>query len=134
MKSVLAIAATFVGGIIVGVTVSQVLAAQTQIRAVERTQLLKTDLSGCEGKEVTVSIIEAGAGTSPRHYHPGDSFTYVLEGSQLHETDQGQTQVRVGDVIYDKAGQVHRTETIAPVKLLVVRALDKGQPENIVVK
>jgi quercetin dioxygenase-like cupin family protein len=125
--------ATFVAGTILGVTVSQV-TAQTQIRAVKLTQLLKTGLSGCEGKEVTVSIIEAGAGSSPRHYHPGDSFTYVLEGSQLHETEGMQTKVQVGDVIYDKAGEIHQTETITPVKLLVVRALDKGQPENIVVK
>jgi quercetin dioxygenase-like cupin family protein len=134
MKRVLAIAAAaFVAGTIGGVTVSQVL-AQTQIRAVKLTQLLKTDLSGCEGKEVTVSIIEAGAGSSPKHYHPGDSFTYVLEGSQWHEADGAQTKVQAGDVIYDRAGQVHQTETITPVKLLIVRALDKGQPENIVVK
>jgi hypothetical protein len=55
MKLVLSIAAvTFVAGTILGITVSQVIAAQTQIRPVKLTQLLKTDLTGCEGKEVTV--------------------------------------------------------------------------------
>jgi quercetin dioxygenase-like cupin family protein len=135
MKRIAMIAlASFAVGTVVGVSASQGVAAQVQIRAVKLAQLLKTDLAGCEGKEVTVSIIDAGDGASPRHYHPGDSFTYMLEGQQLHETAQGQRHVQAGDVIHDKAGEIHRTETLVPVKLLVVRVLDKGQPENIVVK
>ena len=53
------------------------------------TQVYKADLNICDGKEVTVSVIEAGPGTGTWHYHPGDSFTYVIEGSQVRETDEG---------------------------------------------
>jgi len=124
----------FVVGTALGALVPTVLGAQTQIRKVEVSQLMKMDVAGCDGKEVTVSVIKAGPGTSPTHYHPGQSFTYILEGSQLHETDGNQIQVGVGDALYDAPMQVHRTENTAPVKLLVVRILEKGKQENVIVQ
>jgi mannose-6-phosphate isomerase-like protein (cupin superfamily) len=127
-------ALAFVVGTTLGVLVPKVLGAETQIRKVEVSQLMKKDVAGCDDKEVTVSIIKAGPGTSKTHYHPGQSFTYILEGSQLRETGEEQIQVGVGDVLYDAPMQVHRTENTAPVRLLVVRILEKGKQENVIVQ
>ncbi len=129
----LAIIATiaFVSGATVGVTGLKVMAAQAQSRVAKVTQVYKADLNVCDGKEVTVSVIEAGPGTGTWHYHPGDSFTYVMEGSQVRETEEGKAQFDAGAVFHDKPQQMHRSENSGDVKLLVVRVLEKGLPETI---
>jgi quercetin dioxygenase-like cupin family protein len=103
--------------------------ALAQFRTGQVTRLLTTDLSSwCAGKEVTVELGELGAGTSGKHYHPGHSFSYVLEGSETY-TIEGQAPkvVRAGDVLHEEPMQVHTVENSAPVKLLVVRIVDKGK-------
>ena len=117
----------FVFGVVFGAIVSSSIAAQQ--RAIEVTHLMKKDLEGCEGTEVVVSVLSAGPGTSGYHYHPGESFTYILEGTQTREaTGEQTTTLGPGAFIYDGPMQVHRTENTAPVKLLIVRILDKGKP------
>jgi quercetin dioxygenase-like cupin family protein len=78
-------------GIVVGVVGTQVLSAQ-QV-AVTRTPLLKGELMGIAGKEVTMFMaeIQPGARTG-KHYHPGDEFIYVLEGSGVLE-EQGKPPI-----------------------------------------
>jgi quercetin dioxygenase-like cupin family protein len=129
MKPVLGVL-IFALGVVVGV-VNSGLAAQQQ-RATDVTRLMKKDLEGCQGKEVLVSVLSAGPGTSGYHYHPGESFTYILEGTQTREA-KGEESITSGPggFIYDRPMQVHRTENSTPVKLLIVRVLDKGKPESI---
>lgn len=122
---------TFILGLAVGSTMSRGVAAPAQIRSVKRTELLKTTLTGCESKELYVAVQEAGPGVAAWHYHPGDSVTYILEGSQVRENADGKTVYHAGELIADLARRVHRTENEAPVKMLIVRVLDKGQPEMI---
>ena len=129
MKAYISVLFLVLGGVF-GAIVSPGLAAQQ--RSVETTRLLKKDLEGCQGKEVMVSILDAGPGTSSSHYHPGESFTYILEGTQTREArGEATTTLASGGFIYDGAMQVHRTENTTPVKLLIVRVLDKGKPETI---
>ena len=121
----------FVAGVAFGLVVSFGISAQQQ-RAGKLTQLLKKDVVGCEGKEVVVSTLEAGPGVSPSHYHPGESFIYVAEGKQTRAGDgDPTTTVDAGGFIYDSFYQVHQTENEGPVKLFIVRILDKGKPETI---
>jgi quercetin dioxygenase-like cupin family protein len=120
----------FALGLAAGV-VGSGLAAQQQ-RTTDITRLMKKDLEGCEGKEVLVSVLSAGPGTSGYHYHPGESFTYVLEGTQTREAKGEETTTSCpGGFIYDGPMQVHRTENTTSVKLLIVRVLEKGKPESI---
>ena len=127
---VLRSAPIFAFGVIVGAGISAGTAAPQ--RAIEITQLFKRDVAGCPGKEVSVSVLAAGAGTSGDHFHPGESFTYILEGTQTRVVlNEPPSTVGPGGFIYDAPAQVHRTENSAPVKLVVFRILDKGRPETI---
>ena len=98
-------------------------------RTVQTKDLTRFDLgSWCEGKEVTIQLLEIGPGTSGRHYHPAHSFAYVLDGSQI-QTVQGRSpiSVKTGDVLHDGPGEVHETQNTAPLKLLVFRITEKGK-------
>jgi hypothetical protein len=119
----------FVLGAIAGRFVSVIGAEQ---RTYESTQLIRKDLVDCAGKQVSVSIGSAGVGTSGWHFHPGESFVYVLAGTQNHEAaGEPNRTVGPGGFIYEGPGQIHRTSNSTPVKLLVFRLLDKGKPETI---
>ncbi len=123
-------------GIVVGVVGTQVLSAQSV--AITRTPLLKKDLAGVAGKEVTVFTgeIPPGARTG-KHYHPGDEFIYVLEGSGVIE-EQGKPPITLkpGMALHytlpaEKAAYVHEaknTSNSAPLKMLVVLITEKGEP------
>jgi len=44
--------------------------------------LLRTELVLAEGVEIIVSKVEIGPNFSlPKHYHPGEEFVYMLEGT-----------------------------------------------------
>jgi quercetin dioxygenase-like cupin family protein len=86
----------------------------------------------CNGKEVTIELIEAGPGTSGKHYHPGHSFTYVLDGSEAYALDgQSSKTVHPGDILHEAPMQVHAVDNMSPVKLLVVRVIEKGGPASV---
>ena len=130
MRSKLSVILAFVAGGLLGLIASPQLGGQ--FRTTTTTQLLKTDLAGCDGKEVTVSLAEAEPGTSGPHYHPGESFTYILEGSEVYQVEgTSRTVAKTGDLLHEKPMQIHTTGNTAPVKLLVVRILDKGQPDTV---
>ena len=129
MKPYIAVLLLALGGVF-GAIVNSELAAQG--RSNGTTLLLKKDLEGCQGKEVTVSILDAAPGTSGYHYHPVQSFTYILEGTQTREArGEATTTLASGGFIYDGPMQIHRTDNTTRVKLLIVRVLDKGKPETI---
>ena len=91
----------FLLGVVVGSLVNSDPAAQQQ-RAIDVTRLMKKDLGqGREGKEVLVSVLSAGPGTSGYHFHPGESFTYILEGTQTREaTGEPTSTLGPGGFIY----------------------------------
>lgn len=96
--------------------------------------MLTSELIGAKGTEVVVSRITVPANTTlPRHWHPGEEFAYVLEGS-LTLLQEGEE-----DLVY-KAGEVgvvpfKKVHTIATgdegVCALVFRVHEQGQPERI---
>ena len=63
--------------------------------------LLKSVLAGVEGKEVIVSRVTIPPNTSlPKHWHPGEEFGYVLEGSVVLWQDGKEDIVgKKGDVV-----------------------------------
>jgi quercetin dioxygenase-like cupin family protein len=120
----------FVFGSVFGAVVSSALAQQ---RPVDTSRLMKKDLEGCEGRKSSFRYSTlALEQVVINHYHPGESFTYILEGTQTREaTGEVTTTLGPGGFIYDGPRQVHRTENKTLVKLLIVRVLDKGKPETI---
>ena len=136
-RTALMLALTLTVGIALGVFGSRILNAQQE--PVKRTTLLKDDLAGIEGKEAHVRITEIAPGaTSPKHYHPGHVFGYVLEGSVLFEAE-GQPAVTraAGEAFHEPPKQVHSAKNASqtvPVKILAFAIVEKGQPDTIPVR
>lgn len=97
-------------------------------------RVMRAPLSSDDGLEVIVSdvVIPANA-TVPRHYHPGEEFVYVLEGSAVHvEEGQPDRVLKAGDsyaipprAIHAPRGGPHGARAV------VFRVHVKGEPERI---
>jgi quercetin dioxygenase-like cupin family protein len=121
----------FIAGIAVG-TLLPPLSAQT--RPTETKDLMTpVDLGAwCPGKQVTMQLVSAAPGTSARHYHPAHSFTWVIEGSETKTLDgKAPIVVRAGDALHESPGEIHETRNTAPVKLLVLRVMEKGKEMTV---
>lgn len=98
--------------------------------------LLKTRLEGVAGTEVVVSRVVIPPHTSlPRHWHPGEEFAYVIEGSvTLKQEGREDVVTGQGDVVKVPLKQVHTGMTGKEgVELLVFRVHEQGQPERVLV-
>jgi quercetin dioxygenase-like cupin family protein len=96
-------------------------------------ELYKADLVTSDGKEASMFLAELGPGANMgKHYHPGDAFAYILEGTMLLEI-AGKESVTL------KPGQsgslpprtVHddkNASQTAPLKFLVFHVAKKGDP------
>ncbi len=118
-------------GIAVGVIGDRLLSAQQG--PVKRTELLRTDLAGIEGKEGVVYHVEIAPGAAGgRHYHPGHELIYVLEGSVIIEPEgTAPVTLQPGQVIHLSPKQVHEAKNVSPsdpARWLTFLLADKGQP------
>jgi hypothetical protein len=131
MGSIVRNASIFVIGVAAGSLIVPSLGAE--VRVTKSTRLMTTDLAGwCDGKEVTVELNEPAPGTSGRHYHPGHSYTYILEGSELYSVEgQAPRMVRAGEVLHEGPMQIHTAENRVPAKLLVIRVVEKGKAATV---
>ena len=114
------------------------IAASATAQELKRTELSRTDLTGVDGKEVVVTMLEAPAGsTSVRHFHYGDEVFYVLDGAMIQVPGQ-EPQARVtGSVGYNKREIPHAGYKVIgdkPLKLSSIYIVDKGRPLQIEVK
>jgi len=109
--------------------------AQTPVAVAE---LVKRDLAS-GGKEGSIFLIELAPGAAVgRHYHPGDAFAYILEGSMVLELEgKPPVTLKPGDSGHVLPRQVHDDKngsTSKAVKFLVFHVTDKGQPLAIPVR
>ncbi|MCA9758086.1 MAG: cupin domain-containing protein [Candidatus Eisenbacteria bacterium] len=98
--------------------------------------LLRAELEGVEGTEVIVSRVTILPHSSlPKHWHPGEEFAYVLEGScTLWQDGKEDIVTRAGDVAKVPLQQVHTAITTEEgAVVLVFRVHQKGQPERVLV-
>jgi quercetin dioxygenase-like cupin family protein len=96
--------------------------------------LLSAPLEGASGVEVIVSRVILPPNTSlPKHWHPGEEFAYVLEGTvTLWQEGKPDTQATAGDVIMVPLHQVHTAITgDEGAAVLVFRVHEQGQPERV---
>jgi quercetin dioxygenase-like cupin family protein len=96
-------------------------------------ELYKADLVTSDGKEGSLFLAELAPGANMgKHYHPGDAFAYILEGTMLLEIAGGQS-------VTLKSGQsgslpprtVHddkNASQTAPLRFLVFHVAKKGDP------
>lgn len=96
--------------------------------------LLKAKLEGVADTEVVVSKVNIPPGNSlPKHWHPGEEFAYVLEGTvTLWQEGKPDIVVKQGEVAKVPLKQVH-TAITGPegVSLLIFRVHEQGKPERI---
>jgi hypothetical protein len=127
LKRVCAFGFVFIFGIAIGsLTVSSVYAQ----RRVGKTQILLTqDLAGfCDGKEVVVELFEAGPGSSGKHHHPGHSFSWAIEGTEIEKVEgKPPRTVNVGELVHEGPMEIHDNENKMPVRKLTFRILEKGK-------
>ena len=96
--------------------------------------LLRAELEGVEGTEVIVSHVTLPPNTTlPKHWHPGEEFAYVLEGSTtLWQKGKKEKQVSAGEVVKIPLKQIHTAKTgDKGATILVFRVHEKGKPERV---
>ena len=96
--------------------------------------LLRAELEGVEGTEVIVSHVTLPPNTTlPKHWHPGEEFAYVIEGSTtLWQKGKKEKQVVAGEVVKIPLKQIHTAKTgDKGATILVFRVHEKGKPERV---
>ena len=96
--------------------------------------LMRAESQVAEGVEIIVSVVEIGPNFSlPKHYHPGEEYVYVLEGSAtLWLKGKPDVTMQAGDLFKIPFEQVHTAMTSdSSAKALVFRVHRKGEPERI---
>ena len=103
-----------------------------------RTILSKSDLDGCLGKEAVVLTVDGKpALVGKKHYHPGDEFLYVVEGSLTLEVEgKSPVTLKAGETLHIPARVVHQAKNPSatnPFKVVTFGVFEKGQPDTTIV-
>lgn len=98
---------------------------------------LRAPVSGVDGLEVIISdvVIPPGAQV-PRHFHPGEEFLYVIEGSAVH-VQEGQEDIvlKAGDSYVIPPRAVHSPYGGEDgARAIVFRVHSAGEPERTLVE
>ncbi len=99
--------------------------------------LLRSTLEGVKGTEVIVSRVTMPPHTTlPKHWHPGEEFAYVLEGTVvLWQDGKEDIDCKPGDALGIPLKQVHTAMTKDEgATILVFRVHEQGKPERVVVE
>ena len=98
--------------------------------------MLRAPISIAEGLEVIISdVVIPPNGAVPRHYHPGEEFLYLIEGSAVHVEEGKEDQIlKAGDayVIPPKAEHAPRGGPDG-ARAIVFRVHVEGKPERVLV-
>jgi len=107
---------------------------KTVTPSIKLENLLSSPLVGAKGTEVVVSHVTVPPHSQlPRHWHPGEEFAYVIEGSvTLWQKGKEDIVCKKGDAAMVPWQQEHTIMTQDEgVTLLVFRVHQQGQPERI---
>jgi quercetin dioxygenase-like cupin family protein len=129
-RPALSTATIFVLGLLAGVCVTELGNAMQHVKIAE---LHKADLVTSDGKEASMFLAELGPGANMgKHYHPGDAFAYILDGTMLLEIAGGQSvTLKPGQSGSLPPRTVHDDKNAsqsAPLKFLVFHVAKKGDP------
>lgn len=114
-----------------GLTPSAAQAEGSQLGGVQRTDLLRHDLS-IAGREVIQVLVEFAPGVvAPRHSHPGEELVYVVEGA-LEYALEGKSPVtlKAGDTLFIPHGTIHAVTNVGSGNAaeLATYIVEKGTP------
>ena len=104
----------------------------------QRTILSKTDLAVAPGMEAIVLTVDGAPGLiGKKHYHPGDEFIYIAEGTlTLDVAEKGKVTLKKGETLHIPGKVVHQAVNPSPdtpFKAVTFGIFEKGQPDTTVV-
>ncbi|GIR70388.1 MAG: hypothetical protein CM15mP74_16390 [Halieaceae bacterium] len=110
-------------------------AGETSPPAVTADNLLRETIDGIEGKEVIVSRVSFPRIELPWHWHPGEEFFYVIEGSvTLKRRGQPDVVTVRGDSQKIAPGVIHSGESGKEgAELVIFRVHASGETERYLV-
>ena len=125
-----------VAGIGIGFAGHALVSAQAPAPAmppgIKNTPLVRTDLTGVDGKEIIMAVLEVAPGASvPRHIHHGQELVYILEGTATTDVQGQPTQtVKAGDHLHRPFQVPHDFKNVGstPAKVVSIFIVDKGKP------
>lgn len=98
---------------------------------IQRTILLKQDLS-VPGREVNVaSVTISPGGSAGRHTHPGEEISYILDGEgEILVEGKEPLKLKAGQAFVIPNGARHDARNLGttPLKLVAVYVVEKGKP------
>ena len=104
--------------------------------SVQAENLLREPILGVEGKEIIVSRVSFPPHTElPWHWHPGEEFFYVIEGSvTIKRRGQDDTPTAQGDAQKIAPEVIHTGRTGEQgAELVIFRVHAAGEPERYLV-
>ena len=104
--------------------------------SVQAENLLRESIAGVEGKEIIVSRVSLPPHTElPWHWHPGEEFFYVIEGSiTLKRRGEPDLLAGAGEAQNIAAQVVHTGSTGEQgAELVIFRVHAAGEPERYLV-
>ena len=126
------LSAVFAVTLAVLVTVLASPVAWAQASGMSAKPLLRTSLSDDTSKDTVMLAVEiAAGGTTGRHFHHGDEYAFVLQGTlELVAEGREARRVTVGDAFHNPRGLIHEAKNAGdtPVRLHIVFVVDKGKP------
>ena len=97
-------------------------------------EVLRSPLAGTPGVEVIVSdVVIPPNGQVARHYHPGEEFLYLIEGTAIHvEEGKADLPLKAGDSYAIPPRAIHSPRGGPDgARAIVFRVHVAGQPERI---
>ena len=97
-------------------------------------EMLRSPLSALAGAEVIVSdVVIRPNGQVARHYHPGEEFLYLIEGTAIHvEEGKPDLPLKAGDTYAIPPRAIHAPKGGPEgARAIVFRVHVAGQPERI---
>ena len=97
-------------------------------------EVLRSPLAGTPGVEVIVSdVVIPPNGQVARHYHPGEEFLYLIEGTAIHvEEGKADLPLKAGDSYAIPPRAIHSPRGGPEgARAVVFRVHVAGQPERI---
>jgi quercetin dioxygenase-like cupin family protein len=117
-----------------GMSKGQGVLGQKQVRTI----LSKTDLAVAPGMEAVVLTVDGAPGlVGKKHFHPGDEFIYIAEGTlTLDVAGKGKVTLKKGGTLHIPGKVVHQAVNPSqdtPFKAVTFGVFEKGQPDTTVV-
>jgi len=119
-------------GVVLGLTLGLLASTSAQAPAMKRTEVLRSDMAGMDGKEayMWVADIAPGAATGV-HRHPTPRFVYVIAGAVTLEIEgQPPRTFKAGEGFQELPGEAHNFRNASasePARALGFQIAGKGQ-------